>query len=172
MALKVYAGRYTAHTTEPFIVFVVGMRLNRLREFPKWVMAARAFTSMLKELQRTPDKGFLGGLNIAYRGGAGQIQYWRSFEDLDRFARAPADLHIPAWRRYNKLVGNSGKFGVWHETYLIEPGKYEAIYANSPAIGLGTVLDLVPATGSRETAFRRLGGQDEPAVQSPPQPTR
>ena len=39
-----------------------------------------------------------------------------------------------------------------------------------PAFGLGTVLNHLPATGRRETARRRLGGTNEPAVPSPPTP--
>ncbi|MEH2140213.1 monooxygenase family protein [Nostoc sp.] len=29
----------------------------------------------------------------------GLIQYWRSFEDLERFARNSADAHLKAWQR-------------------------------------------------------------------------
>ena len=33
--------------------------------------------------------------------GAALVQYWRSYEDLERFARNPDDPHLPAWRRFN-----------------------------------------------------------------------
>jgi fumigallin biosynthesis monooxygenase-like protein len=172
LATKPYQGRYAATTTEPFVVFLIGMRINKLFHIRKWFTGTRAFLGMYNELLKRPESGFLGGQNILYWRGAGQIQYWRSFEDLERFGRDQNDIHVPAWRRYNKMVQASGTFGVWHETYLVEPSQYEAIYANMPPFGLGAVKDYVPATGRRETARRRLGGSNEPAVPSPATPVR
>ncbi|MEH2092747.1 MULTISPECIES: DUF4188 domain-containing protein [unclassified Nostoc] len=48
------------------------------------------------------------------RGGL--IQYWRSFEDLERFARNLADAHLKAWQRFNQAIGADGSVGIWHET--------------------------------------------------------
>ena len=47
---------------------------------------------------------------------------------------------------------------------------YEALYGNMPVFGLAAATKHVPAVGRRETARRRLGGESEPAVASPPQP--
>lgn len=47
--------------------------------------------------------------------------------------------------------------GIWHETYRVEAGAYEAIYQNMPAYGLGATGQLVPATGRMETAAGRMG---------------
>jgi hypothetical protein len=44
---------------------------------------------MLRELRRHPEQGLLGAL-LALIGGPAVVQYWRSFEHLDRFARDPA----------------------------------------------------------------------------------
>ncbi|MBA4115324.1 MAG: DUF4188 domain-containing protein [Rubrobacter sp.] len=44
---------------------------------------------------------------------------WRSFEDLERFARNPDDPHLPSWRRFNQTVGSDGSVGIWHETYVV-----------------------------------------------------
>ena len=49
---------------------------------------------------------------------------------------------------------------------LVEAGHHEAIY-NMPVFGLGKVTEHVRAVGGRETARRRLGGDNEPAVPSP-----
>ena len=46
--------------------------------------------------------------------------------------------------------------GIWHETYLINPGQYEAIYSGMPPFGLGKVGKLVQASGARERASDRL----------------
>jgi hypothetical protein len=99
------------------------------------------------------------------------IQYWRSFEDLEKFARDKSDPHLSAWRQFNKSIGSNGSVGIWHETYLVDPGKYEAVYGNMPVFGLASATKHVPAVGRRETARRRLGGENEPAIASPAQPT-
>ena len=45
---------------------------------------------------------------------------------------------------FNRAIGKDGTVGVWHETYLIEPGKYETIYANMPLFGLAAATSHVP----------------------------
>ena len=53
-----------------------------------------AMPRMLKELDDDPASGFLGA-----EGGLGTIiQYWRSFEDLERYANSRDHEHWPAWR--------------------------------------------------------------------------
>lgn len=167
---KVFPGRYTAEIDEPFIVFLIGMRVNRIFAVRKWLRTARAMNKMLRALQTHPEKGFMGGQAIRYRRGLGLIQYWRSFDDLERFARNPSEPHLEAWGRYNQTIGADGTVGFWHETYMVEPGKYEAVYGNMPVFGLAAVARHVPATGRRETARRRLGGESDPAVPSPVTP--
>lgn len=154
---EVLNGRFSAQTNEPFVVFVIGMRVNRLLAVRKWVPTARAMGPMLRELYSHPEKGFLGAETFVYWRGVALIQYWRSFEDLERFARDREAPHLPAWRRFNRSVGSDGSVGIWHETFLVEPGAYEAIYANMPVFGLARATAHVPATGRRQTARRRLG---------------
>jgi hypothetical protein len=163
----VIKGRYTAQMDEPFVVFVIGMRVNRPLDFRKWVPTARAMGPMLRELYANPQKGFLGAETFVYWPGVALLQYWRSFEDLERFARSPDDPHLPAWQRFNRVVKSDGSVGIWHESYLVEPGNHETIYNNMPVFGLAKATEHVRATGRQETARRRLGGQNEPAVPSP-----
>lgn len=154
--VQIMPGRFTAQVDEPFVVFLIGIRINQFFAFSKWVPVARAITPMLQTLYQHSEKGFLGGESFFYWRGAGFIQYWRSFEDLERFAKNPADPHLAAWQRFNRAVGNDGSVGIWHETYLIEPGNYEAIYGNMPAFGLAAATKQVPAKGRRETARQQL----------------
>ena len=94
-----------------------------------------------------------------------------SYEDLERFARNPDDPHLPAWRRFNQIVGSDGSVGIFHETYVVEAGRHEEIYSNMPVFGLAKATEHVPAKGRLETARRRLRrGENEPAVLSPQQP--
>ncbi len=98
------------------------------------------------------------------------MQYWKSFDHLERFARSKDDPHLPAWRRFNQKVGSNGSVGIWHETYMVEPGKCEAIYGNMPVFGLAKATQHIPASAAarRETARQRVGGHSDPAVESPP----
>ncbi len=153
---QVISGRFTARTDEPFVVFIIGLRINRLLDFRKWLPTARAMGPMLRELYQHPEKGFLDAETFVYWPGVALVQYWRSFEDLERFARDPEGPHLPAWQRFNREARQSKSVGIWHETYLVEPGHYEAIYANMPVFGLAKETEHVPAVGGRETARRRL----------------
>jgi hypothetical protein len=165
--VQVVQGRFTAKMDEPFVVFVIGMRINNLLAVRKWLPAMRAMPPMLKELYQHPEKGFLGAEYFLYWRGPAIVQYWRSFEELERFARNPDDPHLPAWQRFNRSVGKDGSVGIFHETFIVERGNFEAIYSNMPVFGLAKATEHVRAIGARETARRRLmRGENEPAVPS------
>ncbi|AHY47972.1 protein of unknown function (DUF4188) [Rubrobacter radiotolerans] len=146
--------RYTAMREEPFVVFLIGMRINSFLAVRRWLPTLRAMGPMLRELYAHPEKGFLGAELFFNLRGPMVIQYWRSFEDLEKFARNPNDPHLPAWRRFNAEV-RDGSVGVWHETYLVEPGGYEAIYNGVPAFGLARATERVPAVGGLASARGR-----------------
>jgi hypothetical protein len=156
---KVIHGRFTAHTDKPFVVFLIGMRVNRFSSFSKWMPVAQAMGPMLKTLYEHPEKGFLGGENFfrLFPITTLLLSYWQSFEDLECFARHPSEPHLDAWQRFNRSVGSDGTVGIWHETYLIEPGNYETIYGNMPVFGLAAATEHIPATGRRESASGRIG---------------
>ncbi len=167
---KVLPGRYTAQIDEPFVVFLIGMRINQWFAFSKWIPTARAMGPMLRTLRQHPESGFLGGQVFFYWRGIAFVQYWHSFEDLEAFARNREEPHLVAWRRYNQTIGSDGSVGFWHESYLVNARQYEGVYGNMPVFGLAAATSQVPAVGRRETARRRLGGENEPAVTSPPTP--
>jgi hypothetical protein len=65
--------------------------------------------------------------------------------------------HWPAWVDFNRRVGGSrSDVGIWHETYIVKPGYYEAVYSGMPPYGLGKVGKLIAATGKREAARSRM----------------
>jgi hypothetical protein len=167
---KVFPGRYTARIDGPFAVFLIGMRINQLWAVHKWMPIASAMPSMLNQLAKDPAKGFLGVETwVRWREVMG-VQYWRSFDDLENFARNPADPHLQVWKDFNRRVGSDGSVGIWHETYLVNAGQFECVYGNMPLLGLAAATAHVPAIGNRETARLRIGGRSEPAVPSPPTP--
>jgi hypothetical protein len=90
---------------------------------------------MLKELERAPpEAGFLGHNGL---GLMALVQYWRSFEHLEKYAHSRDHLHWPAWVEFNRQMKDSeGDVGIWHETYCVRAGEYEAIYRDMPLCGL------------------------------------
>src|SRR5436190_9610670 len=150
---KVIPTRMTAEIEGEFVVFLIGARINKPWKIHKWLPVALAMPRMLKELSANPASGFLG-----YQQFLGVIvQYWRSFEHLERYARDRDASHWPAWVAYNKKIGAaSGDVGIWHETYRIARGQYEAIYGGMPPFGLGKIGRLVPISRPRDSARERM----------------
>ena len=151
---RVFAERMTAEIDGDFVVFLIGMRINRPWKVHKWLPVALEMPRMLRELAAQPDIGCLG----VQRSGSVFIQYWRSFEHLERYARNAGQAHLPAWKRFNQRVrASSGDVGIWHETFLVRAGEYEAIYGAMPRIGLAAAGRHLPV-GRRDAARERLGG--------------
>ncbi len=167
---EIFKGRYAARIEGDFVVFLIGMRINRLLALNKWLPVVRAMGPMVDHLMQHKHLGLLHAERFVYGRGAGLVQYWRSFEQLERFARDPQLPHLNAWATFNKAVGADGSVGIWHETYLVNANAYECVYGNMPRRGLACAGELVPATGARETAKRRLGGDGEAAVATYPTP--
>jgi hypothetical protein len=88
------------------------------------------------------------------------VQYWRSFEQLEAFAKDADDPHLAAWRNYWRRVGSQNRSGIWHETFLVRAGEYEAVYANTARRGLAKAGRLVPVGGS-STARSRIGARSQ-----------
>jgi hypothetical protein len=150
---QVIPTRMTAELDGDFVVFLIGMRINRLWKVHKWLPVFLAMPKMLRELERQPESGFLGHI-FAPRV---IVQYWRSFEHLEKYARSQDRLHWPAWVDFNRRVGqNRGDVGIWHETYQVRAGEYETVYSGMPPFGLGRAGTLVPASAGRDSARGRL----------------
>ncbi len=157
----VRAERLCARIEGDFVVFLIGMRVNRLWAIHRWLPVARAMPRMIEELVANPDLGFLGSESWFGRTVV-MVQYWRSTEQLMAYATDKAAAHLPAWRDFNRRVGTDGSVGVFHETFPISAGGYETVYVNMPLFGLGKVAQAVPAEGRRKRAQDRLRATAEP----------
>jgi hypothetical protein len=139
---------------DEFVVFMIGMRVNKPWKIHKWLPVARAMGRMLKELDQHPD---LGLHHVESWGGRTSImvQYWDSFEALEAYATAKTLEHLPAWSEFNKAISSNGDVGIWHETYRVKAGDFECVYNNMPRFGLSRAFETIPATG----AFARAAGR-------------
>ena len=152
---EVNQGRRGAKIEGDFVVFLIGARLDKLHPIRSLrdLGGMRSMPYMLKYLTEHPEKGLLGYQNFG--ATTVNVQYWRSFEHLERFAKDDTDPHLAVWRSYWKRLGKSGRTGIWHETFLVRAGEYEAIYGNMPPYGLGKAAELVPLSADA-TARKRL----------------
>lgn len=159
------AGRWTAEQLdgdEQVTVFLIGMRVNRWWKPWAALRMGAAMAGMQRHLATHPEAGLLASHQWFGRTTM-MLSYWRSPEHLQRFASDPELTHLPAWRRYAKLVQSSGDVGVWHETYRVAPGAHEVVYVNMPAFGLGRAVGRRPIGPGLQTAKQRLRATPGPA---------
>jgi hypothetical protein len=174
--MPIHTARHRAELEGEFVVFLVGMRINRFRAVRRWLPVLRSAPWIVREQRGHPDRdqragpeGLLGTRFMI--GGLREltiVQYWRSLEALRGYARAGGSDHRAWWRRFDREADESDAVGIWHETYLVRAGEYESVYRHMPEHGLGATeaSDLVPATGRRETAAGRLGREADDAPAS------
>ena len=88
-------------------------------------------------------------------------QYWESFDKLLAYAHDKDGHHFLMQGGVQQTDFKTTKnIGIWHETYLVEPGKFECVYGNMPLFGLAAatshVLARRPAGKRREGSLRGL----------------
>ena len=145
--------RMTAEIDGDFVVFLIGARFNSKLQFARSLVdlgGRRGMKHMLDHLVAHPEKGLL-----AYEMGLPTIvQYWRSFEHLEAFAKDKDDPHLDVWREYWRRVGRE------------RPHRHLARDVPRPGGRLrGGLRQHAPA-------WARQGGAARPGRTSPPAPVR
>ncbi|MEO8149804.1 MAG: DUF4188 domain-containing protein [Bacteroidia bacterium] len=152
--------RKTVIMEDEFVVFLIGMRINKLWKINKWWPVAMAMPKMLKELYANREYGFLSAESWFGRTTI-LVQYWESFEKLDSYAKNQNAHHFPAWVAFNKKIRSNGDVGIWHETYIIRKNSAESFYNNMPPFGLGKVGKLINPAGKLSSAKARLKNENQ-----------
>ena len=146
-------GRLTIANQNPLVVFLIGARINKWWLLPIALPLLSKMTRMLRELAQDPESGLLGvqplGLGVS-------VQYWRSTDHLERYARDNSREHRSAWQAFFKKVYRNAAIGIWHETFVVPAGNYESIYVNMPTTGMGHFKPLLNADGILNTFTARL----------------
>ena len=90
------------------------------------------------------------------------IQWWRSVDDIYAYASSAEHEHRPAWLEFYTIARSAPRaVTIWHETYAVQPGGAESVYAGAGPFGLADVAGTIPvvaaaaAEGARATAARR-----------------
>ncbi|UXI69475.1 DUF4188 domain-containing protein [Tahibacter amnicola] len=154
---RIIKERVTVDEKEEFVVLLIGMRINKWWKVHKWLPVAWSMRTMVKQLGKlTGDSGYLGG---EYRTAGNPIvfvQYWRSYDALEKYASNASLHHRKMWGWFFRSIGLKGDVGIYHESYRITPGNYECVYLNMPPFGLGKVFPLVPASKGYASSRGRM----------------
>lgn len=152
--------RTTADARGEVVVLLIGMRINRFRAVHLWLPVMLAMFRMLRELARDPGRGLLERVLLTASPRTYYVvQYWESKDKLYAYATAPDAFHHRAWAVINRKERAGklrGQVGIWHETYVVPEGSYEAIYADMPAFGLAGAHGQVPLEKRGRTARQRF----------------
>ena len=99
-------------------------------------------------------------------GGRGPtvVQYWRTVEDVYRYASSPDYEHRPAWAALNARARKAtGSVGIWPETFAVPAGGHESISVSMPPTGLAAATGVVPVASGGESAQERIASRHQSA---------
>ena len=99
----VRAERMAAEIEGDFVVFLIGMRINKPWKVHKWLPVFLAMPRMLKELEGNPNSGLIG----YSRAGSPRSSTGAPLSSSKRTRVAPMVQHRPAWVAFNKRSGRS-----------------------------------------------------------------
>jgi hypothetical protein len=148
-------------------VFLIGMTINKPWRPDLWVPVFTAMGPMLRELYvakaralegTEEDLGFLAARTTVGLRGPTVIQYWRSANDIYRYAGEADRRHRPAWQAFNRRARKApGAVGVWHETFAVPAGAHESVYVDVPRpMGLADATGQVPVLRRGDRARDRM----------------
>ena len=173
---EIIPDKVTAEIDGEIVVFLIGMRINRIWKVWRWLPVFRAMGRMLAELSADPALGLLSSRAMMAWRSPTLLQYWKSAAHLAAYAHGADHAHRPAWQAFNQAASGNADVGIWHETYIVRPGQRETVYRAMPVTGLGEAGTIHLATGDRATAARRYARdasataalQPAPSSGSPP----
>ncbi|HBX79911.1 MAG: DUF4188 domain-containing protein [Propionibacteriaceae bacterium] len=150
-------GRWTHQHDGEVVVFLIGIRVNKITKVRAWLPAMAAMGPMISELAADPSLGLLGFTQHFNARGATMVQYWKDLDSLIAYAKGPESAHRPAWTEFNRRARKAaGAVGIWHETLVVPAGRHESLYIDMPSQGLPAALNPVEATGRRQGARGRI----------------
>ncbi|KAJ6024763.1 hypothetical protein N7540_005560 [Penicillium herquei] len=125
------------------VVFLLGSRSNHPLGVlaPGMIGMGLRVKDMIAEMYADPEKsGILGTSRwVKQEDAAGNesmnVFYLRDYDSLRRFANG--EMHMESVRYWAKLVKENPHLTIYHETYVVPKGHWEAIYVHSKPTGLG-----------------------------------
>ena len=157
--MMIERGRFLVRLEKGWVLFVMGVRVNRWWKIWSWWPVLRTFKKILKELRLKPELGLLN-IEVFWGNPVVTLQVWRSYEDLVSFAKDTEGLHLPAWKNFMQHLNKTEDVGIFHELYVVDEKNCEAIYNHMPRFGLGKIAPLEPVTfANYQSDARREAGK-------------
>ncbi len=154
-AISGYGGATIAHLWEQpnLCVAIFGVQFHT-PEGQQLYGASGIPTEMVPALEEAKEVGFLHQEQLMAEGGGVLLQYWRSYEELDRWARQMPHM---AWWRW--LVDNAGTdISFYHEIYQVKTA--EAIYERGcRPVGAARIVStstVIPGEGQSRQRQQRF----------------
>ncbi|MGD1280054.1 monooxygenase family protein [Mycobacterium seoulense] len=132
------------------VVVYLGMRVRR----PRGLLRMLGLGPKIRQSWRQEPDGLLLHEDLIWSlfpPHLGMRQYWRDLESLETWTRS--EPHRKWWQQFLK---DSGGTGFWHEAYLMSGGM-EAIYDDTPELGMARFAPVRPARGARFSSRTRAG---------------
>jgi hypothetical protein len=151
------------------VLFLIGMRIQQPWRLDVVGRVFAAMPRMVAELGHNrqaagrgeaDDLGFLSARYLLDGMHPMVLQYWRSTEDLCRYAANAELRHRPAWKAFYDYAARAPQaVTIWHETYAVPAGGHESIYGGPARIGPATIEGVVPISQRGERARERMVGR-------------
>lgn len=124
---QVLEGRWTAKIDGDFVVFIIGAQVRNpfrgVRALPLLGQMRKMLSELDADQAAGQDRGFLGYENYGIGPFGVIVQYWRTHDDLERFARTSEGRHAAVWRSWNRAAQHKNRaVGIWHESYAVAAG--------------------------------------------------
>ena len=119
-------------------LFLIGMRIHQPWRLGIVARSFMAMPRMIAELERNKAAaargeaehlGYLHAWTMLDGFGPTMVQYWRSVDDIYRYAGNSQHEHRPAWKAfYSYAAKHPDAVTIWHETYAVAAGSHESLY--------------------------------------------
>ncbi|KAL2060897.1 hypothetical protein VTL71DRAFT_8949 [Oculimacula yallundae] len=143
-------GKFAGPGKEKIAVLLLGAKSNHPMGIfaPHYKTLGKHLSGMTSELENdmTQESGFLGATSWAreHLNGANeaiQISYWRSIDDVHRFAHGPS--HSKVWKWWYEVEGKVRHIGIMHELFEADAGMWENVYINFNPTLMGSTTYLM-----------------------------
>ena len=164
MMAKTFHGAYTADLDGDFVVFLIGMRVNKPWAVRRWWPTFAAMRPMIQELEARPELGLL------HASSAGSAARSSSSTGAPSSSSTPsrATRTASTCRRGRSTTGAaraSSAVGIWHETYRCAPASTRRSTATCRAAGSRSRAATSPSEeGAERRPADRRAAEDLPAV--------
>ncbi|KAL7926000.1 hypothetical protein ACQKWADRAFT_281492 [Trichoderma austrokoningii] len=118
---------------------------------PGYKQIGTFFREMIVKLTEDKDSGFLGSSSYLCNGERSTANssvtccYFRSVEDIHRFAHSPQ--HREAWDWWNNITATHPHLSIMHELYSAPAKGWENIYINNHRSGIANIQRPVIVNG-------------------------